>query len=333
MDMESNHTMLKQKLGFFDTLKQALSLIYNTSYFILLTFLSSLPLFCFSVYYELLLQRTLVQISEFVRQQHPSNYHHNWQTLLHTAARMTDKFPYNLIQLGFLYVVPLHLLELCTAFVTVDLASTTLAEGKKKASKANFRGTLVTSIWVLFFSTCTILGSVWLASIYYVILNNLGYNCKLYFGVLYRAACMALLAKYLEWRSIWNMAIVVSILEDANGANALILSAHLSRGNERQGLLITLVFSLLGLALRWSGLYFKCYERGNGIFAQVGLFCIVNVMKWVVYMVYFDDCKKRILKKKVDMEMGKVERSNLITEKTEPADNNSSDCRTKLETE
>ncbi|PQM40959.1 uncharacterized protein Pyn_14290 [Prunus yedoensis var. nudiflora] len=145
---------------------------------------------------------------------------------------------------------------------------------------------------------------------------------------------MALLAKYLEWRSIWNMAIVVSILEDANGANALILSAHLSRGNERQGLLITLVFSVWGLALRWSGLYFECYERGNGIFAQVGLFCMVNALKWVVYIVYFYNCKKRILKKEVDMEVGKVVmRSNLRTEKTEPADNNRSDSRTKLETE
>ncbi|PQM40960.1 hypothetical protein Pyn_14291 [Prunus yedoensis var. nudiflora] len=140
--MESHHTMLKQKLGFFDTLKQALSLIYNTNHFILLTFLSSLPLFCFSVYYELLLQRTLVQISEFVRQQHPSNYHHNWQTLLHTAARMTDKFLNNLIQLGFLYVVPLHLLELCTAFVTVDLASTTLAEGRKQHPKPSLEALL-----------------------------------------------------------------------------------------------------------------------------------------------------------------------------------------------
>lgn len=42
-------------------------------------------------------------------------------------------------------------------------------------------------------------------------------------------------------------------------------------------------------------------------------FCMVNVMKWVVYMVYFYNCQMRISKKKVDMEMGKVRKSNLRT--------------------
>ncbi|RVW47251.1 hypothetical protein CK203_070120 [Vitis vinifera] len=44
-------------------------------------------------------------------------------------------------------------------------------------------------------------------------------------------------------------------------------------------------------------------ERGSGIIAQVLLFCIGNVLKWVVCTVYFQNCKKRTLEK-IDGEVG-----------------------------
>ncbi|KAM1082531.1 hypothetical protein ACFX15_020645 [Malus domestica] len=301
--MESNHIMVKQKLGFFDILKQPLNLTYKNTHFILLIFLSSLPLFCFLLYYELLLQKTLVRISEFVRHQHPDSFGYHWQTLLHTATRTIVIFSNNLIQLGILYLVPFHLLELCSVYVTVDSALKSHRPKRKPAIRAGagLRGTVVTSIWVLFFSTCTLLGSTWLASIYYVILRNLGGKYNMYFGVFYRAACMALLAKYLEWSSIWNMAIVISVLEDKHGANALMLSASLIRGSERrrcQGLVISLVCSVFGLVLRGSCWFFACCGRRNGVVAHAGVFCILNVMKWVVFVVYFNSCKRQSLWRK-----------------------------------
>ncbi|KAB2624699.1 hypothetical protein D8674_016359 [Pyrus ussuriensis x Pyrus communis] len=299
--MESNHIMVKQKLGFFDILRQPLNLTYKNTHFILLTFLSSLPLFCFLLYYELLLQKTLVRISEFVRHQHLDSFGYDWQTLLHTATRTIVIFSNNLIQLGILYLVPFHLLELCSVYATVDSASKSHRPEQKPTIRAGLRGTVVTSIWVLFFSTCTLLGSTWLASIYYVILRNLGGKYNMYFGVFYRAACMALLAKYLEWSTIWNMAIVISVLEDKHGANALMLSASLIRSSERrqhQGLVISLVFSVFGLGLRASCLFFACCGRRNGVVAHAGVFCIVNVMKWVVFVVYFNNCKRQSLGRK-----------------------------------
>lgn len=47
-----------------------------------------------------------------------------------------------------------------------------------------------------------------------------------------------------------------------------------------------------------------CYKQGYGIVAQISLFCLGNALKWWVCVVYFLDCKKRILEKKVDSEVG-----------------------------
>ncbi|KAK2354875.1 hypothetical protein P8452_75150 [Trifolium repens] len=51
--------------------------------------------------------------------------------------------------------------------------------------------------------------------------------------------------------------------------------------------------------------YIGGYEQGNGTFIQVGLFCMVIPLKWVVFMIYFNDCKERHLVKKIDEELGK----------------------------
>ncbi|CAN6676099.1 unnamed protein product [Malus baccata var. baccata] len=126
--MESNHIMVKQKKGFFDILKQPLILTYKNTHFILLTSLTSLPLFCFLLYYELLLQKTLRR--------------------------------------------------------------------------------------------------------------------------------------------------------------------------RRQGLIISFVFFVFGLALRVSCWFFTCCGRRNGVVAHAGVFCIVNVMTWVVFVVYFNNCKRQSLGRK-----------------------------------
>nr|XP_011463377.1 PREDICTED: uncharacterized protein LOC101306912 [Fragaria vesca subsp. vesca] len=311
--MESNHIMLKPKIGVFDILKESLYLICKSHTFIILTFLTSLPFFCFSIYYELHLQRTLVQILQFLKQ-NSDFFNYNWQTQLHTTTSWTQMLSNNLIQLGLLYLIPLHLLEHCSAFVIVDLASKLEGKGKFREVSGSdsvtravrFRGTLVTSIWVLFLSTCTVLGSIWLVSVYYVLLRNIGYY-NMYCRMLYKAACMALLANYLEWGAIWNMSIVISILENTKGANALTLSAYLSRGRERrQGLVLTLIFGVWGIGLKLTCLFFKHYERRGGIVAQIGLICTGNVVKWVAYMIYYQYCKKLISEKRVDVEIGQV---------------------------
>lgn len=100
---------------------------------------------------------------------------------------------------------------------------------------------------------------------------------------------------------------MMSVLEEKQGVIALGVSAYVSRGCRRRGLFLMLIFFVWRLALRLSCLYVGWSEGGSGIVVttvQVSLVCFGNVLKWVAFMVYFYDCKKRFLEKKVDVEQG-----------------------------
>ncbi|BFG16459.1 hypothetical protein CerSpe_027330 [Prunus speciosa] len=99
------------------------------------------------------------------------------------------------------------------------------------------------------------------------------------------------------------------MLDGVHGTGALALAIYYSRGSEWRWLRLMLVFFAWGEGLRLPCLYFGCYEGEYGIVAQISLFCLGNVLKWVVCMVYFYDCRNRAFKKKecvesVDDEVG-----------------------------
>ena len=312
--IENNHDIQNPKPNAFDILKDALVIIFKNFNFIIFIFLASIPLFCFMVYYEIFLQRNLVETSNILKQTPggwaiPDLIHVRMSLTIHN--KMTKHVFYVLLQLGFLYLVPLHLLELCTVVVTVDLSSKIYAEERPMTLKEmilkpiygeRLGGTFITSIFVLYLSTCTLLGLIWLVT-YFVILENS--MIEVFLAVFYGVAFVALLTKYLEWSAMWNMSIVISVLEGISGYEAFALSAYFSKGSERRGLILMIVFFVWGLGLRLPCLYFGCYEGWLGISVQISLFCLRNVLKWLVCMVYFYDCKKRILEKKVDEEVGR----------------------------
>jgi hypothetical protein len=323
-EMEDNRVMRNQKAGVFDIIKKQASTIFSKN-FIIFVFLTSLPLFFFMVYYEISLQRTLVDASNILKLSGPYSYS-DWSILPAIPVKSTKDFRHELVRLGLLYLVPRHLLELCAIIVTVDLASkihveervtTTLKEMMHRPIYgARMRGTFITSLYVLFFSTCTLSGLIFLVTSYFVVWR--GSMFLGFFLVFYGPIFVALLAKYLEWSGVWNMSIVISVLEGTYGAEALLHSAYFSRGSERRGQLLVLVFFVWGQGLRLSSLYFGWYEGGSwGIAAQVGLWCLGNVLKWVVFILYFYDCKKRTLEKKVDVELGRVTKAVDVRKDTE----------------
>ncbi|KAK9276199.1 hypothetical protein L1049_005730 [Liquidambar formosana] len=313
MEMENNHIMPKQKLEFFEILKESLVIPCKNINFIIFIFFTSLPFFCFMVFYEIILQTTLVETSKILTQP-PDFYDYSWPVVpTYITRRLTWEFLHRLIQLGLLYMVPLHLLELFNVILTVDLASK-IYEGEKPMTlremihkpidKARLKGSFITSVYVFFLSTCTLLGLIWLVTNYTIISSSSAFSYDLFF-VVFGVAFVILLAKYLEWSAVWNMSIVISTLEKRYGVEALAVSAYFIRGSKQRGLLLMLVFFAWGIVLRLPCLYAGCNERGSGIVAQITLFCLGNVMKWVVCMVFFYDCKKRILEKKVDEEEGR----------------------------
>ena len=242
-----------------------------------------------------------------------------------SLLQITKDLSQKLFHIGFLYLVPLHLAELCSVILVVDLASKiyveerplTLKEMKEMMHKlyygARLRGTFITSIYILFVSTCILIGLIWLITNsfqlglmwlifdYRFIIRDSAID--VFFSVFYGIAFAALLTKYLEWSAMWNMSIVISVWEGIYGGEALALSAYFCKGSKGRGVLLMFVFFVWGLGLRLPCLLFGCYEGGIGIVAQISLFCLGNVLKWVVCMVYFYDCKKRTLEKKFDEEV------------------------------
>ncbi|GAU23957.1 hypothetical protein TSUD_183560 [Trifolium subterraneum] len=84
------------------------------------------------------------------------------------------------------------------------------------------------------------------------------------------------------------------------------------KGCHRKGLFLMLIFFAWGQILRFSCYYIGGYKQGNGTFIQVGLFCMVIPLKWVIFMIYFNYCKERHLVKKIDEELDKDVRVGLF---------------------
>ncbi|KAK7250544.1 hypothetical protein RIF29_33049 [Crotalaria pallida] len=301
MENESIKGMPKQKLEVSDILKEAVMIYFKNLTFIIFTFFTSLPLFCFMVYFEICLQQTMLETSR---------YYGSMPDFI--MEKLDIDYFLKLVQLGFIYMVPLYVLELGSAIVTIDLASKLRSKEKKMTLKemfqkpfgiSNLRGTFITSIYVLFLTTCHQLGLLWIVVNYHVYLKNT--VCYMLFAVICSVGFAKILRLYLEWSAMWNMSLVMSILEGIYGVDALVLSGYFSRGCHRRGLFLMLIFFAWGHFLRLSCLHVGGYEEGNGIIIQVGLFCLVNPLKWVVCMIYFHDCKERNLEKKTDEESGK----------------------------
>lgn len=197
----------------------------------------------------------------------------------------------------------LNCLDFITLTAIVDSASL-FYEGKntmnlkhmlqRLAKETRFKGPLITSVMAFLLASLVVLGLFSLATYAYIA------SPFTIFIALFVVQFVALLAKFIEWSAIWNMSIVMSIVEEKQGDVALFVSSYLSRGNRKHGFLFVLVFFVWTVVLRLSCLYLRSLVGGSGMVvlaAYTSLVCLGNVMKWVVFVVYFYDCKKRVQEK------------------------------------
>jgi len=324
MESESNKSKQKQKLEVYDILWESVVIYFRNLNFIIFTFLTSIPLFCIMVYFEIFLQELLVETSNIVNLPHESHddstvftdydfidYRYSYRPDL-IIDRFNKDYVLKLILTGFIYMVPLYVLEFVSAIVTIALTSKLHSKEKKMTLKemvqkpfdlSKLRGSFVTSVYVLFLTTTHQLGLLFIVLNYHVYLKDSSFY--LLFAVICSAAFAKVLRMYLEWSAMWNMSLVMSVLEGIYGVDALAVSAYFSRGCHRRGLFLMLIFFAWGHLLRLSCYHIGGYEQGNAIFVQVGLYCMVNPLKWVACMIYVHDCKERKLEKKADEESGK----------------------------
>lgn len=323
LNMESEREQVKPNKGIFDILKEALTFYVKNINFIIFTCLTSLPFFFLMVYFEILFQKIMVETPEIISLLpfFEKNYAYVYVSEIDSGGVMHIEMPRKsfsndylpvFIKLGLIYLVPLHVLELCSAVITMDSASKLKSEENYRCLKDMFKssidmsimkGTFITSLYKLFWSTCFLIAFPWILSNCYMLFRDFGYY--IVFSVICLVAFTKLLMVYLEWSAIWNMSLVISVLEGIYGVGALRVSYFFSRGNQERGLLLMFVFFVLGLCLRLSCVSLECYKRGYGIFLQIGLLTVVNTLKWVSCMIYFYDCKEMKMEKKVDEESGK----------------------------
>jgi len=228
-----------------------------------------------------------------------------------------------LIQLGFIYTVPLHVLEFCSAVITIGLASKLSSEENHNDTSLmsikhmfqNFidisimKRTFTTSLYMLALSFGLLIAFPFTVSTCYGLYSAFG--CYIFFATISCVAIGKLLMVYLEWRAIWNMSIVISVLDGIYDIGALRVSYFFSNGNQKRGLVLMLVFFVYGGFLRLICIYLGCYKGGSGIFLLigiVGILTVVNTLKWVSCVIYFNGCKERKMEIKVDdEEIGKVQ--------------------------
>ncbi|CAN0857354.1 hypothetical protein LINGRAHAP2_LOCUS6725 [Linum grandiflorum] len=161
----------------------------------------------------------------------------------------------------------------------------------------NLKGPLMTSLYPLALSLLTLVGLASFGIQFYISDSTF----KVFFGLI----SVGLLIKYLEWSAIWNMGLVISILEGKHGYVGIGVSGYISRGNTKSGFLLMLIFLLWRVALIWSYGYLWGEANTTGFQVLIGIGdCLGQLMKWVVCTVYYYDCKKRFLEKKVDFEQG-----------------------------
>ncbi|XP_012081910.1 uncharacterized protein LOC105641871 [Jatropha curcas] len=312
--MENSQIVREGKLGFFGIIKESLRIPFKNPNFIIFAFLTSLPLFCFSSVYEIIFQKTIIEtryiIQETITPDNPyGNFEYSYEALLN-FEKWIGKISRKFLLLVLFYLGILHFLDLLNTVAVVEITSLIYKEEKAMNLKAMFsrfinetrlKGPLITSIYVLLLASLISFGLVSLLP--YILIGYTAFFFTVPFLVLY----ISLLIKYIDWSAIWDMGIVISVLEEKQGDVAIIASSYLSRGSRLYGFFLMLVFFGWRVALRLSLLY-AGFKTGGGevmrTVLQSGFICFGVVLKWVIFVVYFYDCKKQSLEGKIDAEEG-----------------------------
>ena len=151
-----NSRVMKERLGFFEIIKESLKIPFKNPNFILFTFLTSLPLFCFLVLYEIILQHILIETIKILQEtDDPFRIFGDDYLRVRDIGDLLEEVSPKVLLLGFLYLGVLHCLDLFNTIATVDVGSIIYAGENSITLKemffrpfkeTRFKGPLITSI-------------------------------------------------------------------------------------------------------------------------------------------------------------------------------------------
>ncbi|CAI0455388.1 unnamed protein product [Linum tenue] len=319
--MESTELITKDKLEFLGIIKESLKIPAKNPTFILLSFLTSLPAFCFFLWQHLVLHQLIYEAGvNFVAVYDPICGTH-WPLCsfpprysLDSTLGLIQRLAPTLALSAFSYLTIGHFLNVLNTIVLVHSASTIYAEKEAGSLKemlfikpfqevGSLRGPYITSIYNLAMVWLTLAGVVSFV-VQMVSFPVNGLLSQMVFGLV----ASALVVKYLEWSAIWNVGLVVSILEEKHGYIGIGVAGYISRGCRGRGFLLMVVFLVWRVFLRMVFGYYGYLNKESGSMVVLiavgegGLVWFGEVVNWVVCTVYYYDCKRRFLEKKVDSE-------------------------------
>ena len=340
--MENHQILSKPKLGFSASFKEALKILFNHPKFISLIIFFSFPLLASLLAHQSLLHPTFIRLLKLLYHHdpfHPAsivrlinckspNVYCALQPLDDNPSPPIKTFKETLSQRFLISTLLLtsiiFFLDLLNTIATVSISAAIYGGNSQMGFKEmlvqirkmvalKLKGAIETSLCFILLASLTLLGLVALSKDFFYItkdhpfmMSDIIFVSKftiftLFFGSLF----VVLLGKYIEWYAVWNMGIVISILDKNKGYIAIGVASYLSRGSRRLGFSLMMVFLVLKVAFGLPCLYALWNEGNCGVLGNVVfviLNCVGNVVMWVVLMVYFYDCKREFLEKKVDLE-------------------------------
>ncbi|XWS44201.1 hypothetical protein CRYUN_Cryun15aG0023900 [Craigia yunnanensis] len=137
--MENSSRVMKERLGFFEIIKESLKIPFKNPNFILFTFLTSLPLFCFLVLCEIIIQHILIETGKILQETaDPFRMFGDDYLRLLDIGNLLEEVSPEVLLLGFFYLGILHCLDLFNTIATVDVASIIYAGEKSICLKDMF---------------------------------------------------------------------------------------------------------------------------------------------------------------------------------------------------
>uniref|UniRef100_A0A7N0TN48 Uncharacterized protein n=1 Tax=Kalanchoe fedtschenkoi TaxID=63787 RepID=A0A7N0TN48_KALFE len=259
--------------------------------------------------HELWFQQILIEAAKFMAQRGEIHYYWNWFHAARKLIHFSEEYGQAFLQLGFLYLALIHLPDLINTIGVVSSASAIYSDEKpvklketlfKSFERVTFKRSLVTSIYIRLLASMVLIGLLAIASQGYLFSLH---GQMTWFSSIYGLLFICLLYKYMQWSSLWNLGLVTAILEEKHGDIALGVSALYSRGNRQHGEVVMAIFIVWKLSLRLMAATYVAFHEGDRrrvvivTAVQVFLVCIGNVIKWVTFVIFYYDCKRRFLEK------------------------------------
>ncbi|XP_022983225.1 uncharacterized protein LOC111481871 [Cucurbita maxima] len=328
--MENHQILSKSKLDFSASFREAFKILFNHPNFISLIIFLSLPLLASLSAHNILLHPTFIQFLRFLSHKNPYDPSLTsiimCQILEGTAcfSQLSSTLSHGFLISIFVSSALIFFLDLLNTIAIVSISASLYGGNSQMGFKEmlvqvrkmvalKLRGSLATSLCSVLLASLTLLGLVALSKDFFLMatgsshmsITNTFLLQLFIFTFIFGTPFVVLLGKYVEWSAVWNMGIVISILDKNQGYIAIGVASYLSRGSRKLGFSLMMVFFVLKMVFGFPCLYALWNERSCGVWENVvfvSLNGVGNVVMWVVLMVYFYDCKRELLEKKIDLE-------------------------------